>query len=348
MQTLDQPIRVQGKASLEEGKEVFSLIVPREIRLVFYAISFFGLVMIVGRFGPPFPVRILVPLSIVSGWALLMSWLRNRAHDRQQGLYKFQDIEFESNGVRVRSDQVEAFYQWDAFSKFKCSQGMVVLSLAEPAGNLFAARSWFRSSNDWLNVLRSIEQHVSGVIPDELLISNEPNSQSKLLVSAQEIRKERCSAEAGFKQKVLALVGLFFVLCVAINAHIIVSWAEGTHGAYIAMSLLITPCALAGIVVVWGLRKWSAWVRKPLTAMSVVGLMLIPFGTILGLLILTAMYAGDEPRLLSREYQAIVGAAPQPKERTSFMTWLILGLLVVLIVSLFIVANLPPELRRPR
>ena len=163
---------------------------------------------------------------------------------------------------------------------------------------------------------------------------------------AIQLRKQLLTSAKSLNQNTLCLVGLFGGF--SIVGIQICSEIEKIDER-LSFMLLITVLATAGMIVglptLWGVRKGAAWSRKPLIILSLLGLMMVPIGTCFGGLILMTLFSRKEPRLLSAEYEQLVLATPELNPRTSFMAWLGGVLLLILAIVLFLVLQLPPEVR---
>jgi uncharacterized membrane protein len=161
-------------------------------------------------------------------------------------------------------------------------------------------------------------------------------------------RPRRIQDEASLKQNTLCLVGIFSSIAAVMNLMAFSPGSGQPDAALIAMAIMSTFVAVASIVVNFGIRRFASWSRIPLTILAFMSLPIMPLGSAFGILILKTLHLGKPPGLLTPEYEQIVRATPEPKDRTSTLTWLGIILLIVLAIATVLVAQIPPELRQPR
>ncbi len=161
-------------------------------------------------------------------------------------------------------------------------------------------------------------------------------------------RARRINAEVSLKQNMLCLVGMFSLLAVVSDFDVLITAAPEPDYVRTAMEIVFTFLATASIVVNFGVRRFASWTRLPLTLLAFMSLPLVPVGSVFGLLILKTLHLGKTPRLLTQEYEQIVRATPHLNQRTSFLTWFGVILLIILAISIVYLAQIPAELRHPR
>lgn len=112
---------------------------------------------------------------------------------------------------------------------------------------------------------------------------------------------------------------------------------------------LIVPAAIpvaAGLFVLGlGFRRLQPWVRIPGGLLSVLGLFVIPFGTVLNLWILYLMFGPAGRVVLAPGYLDLVAATPQARPRRTLGDRIALGLAVgglLLIVLIVVLSRLTP------
>lgn len=180
------------------------------------------------------------------------------------------------------------------------------------------------------------------------LTGDSPMVQATPVGTAQEthIRRQRRGIEAGLRQNTLCLVGIYVLLSAVAIVSTLGWWGAQPSIVSYASAISFTLASLTGIAVLWGVNRSAAWARLPLTMMAICGLLLFPLGTIFAALILITLHVRAQPRLLSEEYERIVRATPEMNARMSVMGYVAMLLLVVLGVSIVIVSQFPPEIRR--
>jgi hypothetical protein len=97
-----------------------------------------------------------------------------------------------------------------------------------------------------------------------------------------------------------------------------------------AIYLILGPASLA---LGYGFRRLRPWVVVPGTALSVLGLLAVPLGTLINGWILYLIHCKKGRTVLAPDYQAIVDATPHVKNRRGVGDWILIGLLVLLLVG---------------
>ena len=90
---------------------------------------------------------------------------------------------------------------------------------------------------------------------------------------------------------------------------------------------------VVSIVVGRGLRRLQPWARIASIVLSLIGLLGFPIGTLINGYFLYLLFAEKGRRVFASDYAAIVAATPHVKYRTSVVTWIVLGLLLLVIVG---------------
>ncbi|MEJ1963822.1 MAG: hypothetical protein WDO56_20595 [Gammaproteobacteria bacterium] len=93
---------------------------------------------------------------------------------------------------------------------------------------------------------------------------------------------------------------------------------------------------MLSIFVGRGLRKLRPWARITTLVLSGIGLLGFPVGTLINGYILYLLLAKKGKRIFEDDYPAIVAATPDVKHRTSVVTWIALGILVLLLVGIVV------------
>ena len=86
------------------------------------------------------------------------------------------------------------------------------------------------------------------------------------------------------------------------------------------------------------LRALQPWARTVTIALSVIGMIGFPIGTIMNAYILYLLCAAKGKRLFEPDYEGIVAATPDIKYKTSIIVWIFVGLLGLLFVGLVVAA----------
>ena len=106
--------------------------------------------------------------------------------------------------------------------------------------------------------------------------------------------------------------------------------------------MFITPIYLLlgvlSILLGRGIKSLRTWARTTAIVLACVGLLGVPVGTAINGYILYLLLSKKGKRIFEEDYAAIVAATPQIKYRGSVLTWILLGLALVLFVGIMTVA----------
>jgi hypothetical protein len=101
--------------------------------------------------------------------------------------------------------------------------------------------------------------------------------------------------------------------------------------------MVITPIyVLLGVLSILlgrGIKSLRPWARTTAVVLSCVGLLGVPVGTAINAYILYLLLSKKGKRVFEEDYAAIVAATPQIKYRGSVLTWILLGLLLLLFMG---------------
>ena len=172
---------------------------------------------------------------------------------------------------------------------------------------------------------------------------------NEIAADSHEIRNRLSLKERALRQNLLALEGVYFLM-VGVGVmvelgrpdseltYILIHWAfMGFFGAL----------TLAGLPIMFGAFRQRSWSRRPLILLCIPGLVLFPLGSAFAIGILADLFSGRSPRLLTVGHERAARDTPELSPRTSFLSWVGLVLIIILIGSMILISNLPPEYRRP-
>ena len=159
---------------------------------------------------------------------------------------------------------------------------------------------------------------------------------------AEAIRREHIKHEASIRSiGVLDYLGGGGLCFAAIG--LLAAGASGKSGgvpfagaigiAYIAIGVLL-------IFVGRGVRALRPWARTTSIVLAAIGLLGVPFGTLINGYILYLLLSHKGQRIFAADYPEIVAATPHIKYRTSAVVWVLLGLVALIIVALLVAALL--------
>lgn len=155
-----------------------------------------------------------------------------------------------------------------------------------------------------------------------------------LATDAVAVREAHIKHEASVKSLgilyYLGGIGLLFATAMAFAPL-----AEGDAGALGGQEMLIL--AGFGLLLVlqfmtgWGLRRLKPWARVTGSIFSVIGLIQIPVGTLIGAYCLYLFFSAKGGVVFSPAYQEIIAQTPEVKYRTSKLMKVLIAILLVLV-----------------
>ncbi len=148
---------------------------------------------------------------------------------------------------------------------------------------------------------------------------------------AEAIRREHIRHEASIRS-----IGILYYLgAVGLSLAVVgLNLAKQTRAAENVAAIGI--CAVFGVLLLvagWGIRKLRPWARVTCIVLSFLGLFNFPSGTLIDGYILYLLFSKKGRRIFASDYPDIVAATPDVKYRTSMVTWIALGLVLVLIAG---------------
>jgi hypothetical protein len=155
---------------------------------------------------------------------------------------------------------------------------------------------------------------------------------------AEDVRNEHIKHEASVKSVgVLYLIGAAFAIfgggMVAVAA--LMGGGQPGDGAALALTggLGVGVLAIGGLYLAVGLalRRLKPWSRIVAGIFSGIGLLGFPVGTIINAYILYLLFSKKGGTVFSEHYKTIIAQTPHIKYRTSVVTWVVLGILLLLI-----------------
>jgi hypothetical protein len=152
---------------------------------------------------------------------------------------------------------------------------------------------------------------------------------------AERVRQEHIKRETSIRSVgLLYYIGGFFMVVAGIGLSVMAFAAPGATQAPEATLLFILGPVYLGLgglslAVARGLRKLQPWARLVCIVLSALGLLGFPLGTLINGYILYLVLSAQGKRVFEDDYPAIVAATPHIKYRTSVVTWVVLGLLIL-------------------
>jgi hypothetical protein len=97
---------------------------------------------------------------------------------------------------------------------------------------------------------------------------------------------------------------------------------------------ILIVIGVLSMFVARGLRQLRPWARTTTVVLSVIGLVRAPLGSLINAYILYLLLSQKGRRIFQSDYPDIVAATPDVKYRTSVVTWVLLGILILLLLVL--------------
>ncbi len=82
------------------------------------------------------------------------------------------------------------------------------------------------------------------------------------------------------------------------------------------------------VTIAFGLRRLSRWTRVPAIVFSVLGLVLVPVGTLINGYFLFLLLSEKGTTVFSDQYKEVIRQTPHIKYKTSIVVWVFVGILV--------------------
>ena len=106
--------------------------------------------------------------------------------------------------------------------------------------------------------------------------------------------------------------------------------AGGTEIALmLAIMLLIVGIGVFQLIVGLGMRKVKPWVKIPAMVFSLLGMLNIPIGTLLGIYTLYLIFSAKGNVVLAESYQRVIAQTPEIKYKTSIIAKVFVVILLV-------------------
>lgn len=157
---------------------------------------------------------------------------------------------------------------------------------------------------------------------------------------AERIRQEHIKRETSIRSiGLLYYIGGVFMVLAGIGLSVVAFTAPAAAGSPEAMLLFILGPVYLGlgalsVATARGLRKLRTWARLVSIVLSAIGLLGFPIGTLINGYILYLLLSAQGKRVFEDDYPAIIAATPHIKYRTSIVTWIALGVLILVFVAI--------------
>lgn len=160
------------------------------------------------------------------------------------------------------------------------------------------------------------------------------------LDQAEALRREHIGTEATIKSVgALYYLGAFVIIMVGVAS--VVAASGTSDDSSILMALLLFVLGIGQMVVGYGLRRLRSWARIPTLILSGIGLLGFPIGTLINGYIMFKVLSKQGQYVMKPEYQQIIAATPQVKNKTSIVVWILLAILVLAIIGIAAAVLIP-------
>jgi hypothetical protein len=153
--------------------------------------------------------------------------------------------------------------------------------------------------------------------------------------AADALRREHISHESSIKA-----VGLLFYLggaLVTIGAATALVSLVSSGAMAPMLPLALVALGLAQLFAGWGVRRLRVSGRNVGGAISVLGLLKFPYGTMINAYILYLLFSKKGRTIFSPEYKDVIAATPDIKYRTSILIWIFLAVVILALGAAIVV-----------
>lgn len=153
---------------------------------------------------------------------------------------------------------------------------------------------------------------------------------------AEAIRLEHIQREASIRS-----IGILYYLGGGLLFLGVVAFLFGFSGQRLNSSsfpvalfeVIFLAIGVGSIAIGRGLRSFRPWARIVAIVLAILGLIRPPVGTLINVYILYLLFSEKGRRIFASDYPDIVAATPAIKAKTSILTWVLLGILLLLILA---------------
>lgn len=150
---------------------------------------------------------------------------------------------------------------------------------------------------------------------------------------AEAIRLEHIQREASIRS-----LGILYYLGGGLMLIAAVAFPAGGKSLFgglpvALLAVIFLAMGVGSIFVGRGLRRFRSWARITAIVLAILGLLRPPAGTLINAYILYLLFSEKGRRIFESDYPDIVAATPDVKAKTSILTWVLLGILLLLILA---------------
>ncbi len=149
---------------------------------------------------------------------------------------------------------------------------------------------------------------------------------------AESIRRAHIKTEATVKSAgTLYYLGMF--LSGMLGVAIVIGFIQKSDRQIVLEGSIILVIALVQGILAYGLRRLRSWARWPAVALSIIGLLGFPLGTIISIVILANLIGAKASMVFSPQYKDIIAATPHVKYKSSMAVIILLVILVLILIG---------------
>ena len=151
---------------------------------------------------------------------------------------------------------------------------------------------------------------------------------------ADEIRQEHIKHETSVRS-----IGILYylsggALCLGSIGLFSMAFSAGQPTFIKALGPIYLVFGILALCVARGLRKLRPWARITSSVLAGIGLLGFPVGTLINGYILYLLLSKKGKRIFEDDYADIIAATPHVKHKTSVVTWIALGILVLVLLGI--------------
>ncbi len=179
--------------------------------------------------------------------------------------------------------------------------------------------------------------------------SGDPLRETGDVAQAEAMRRPYLKHEAsikgmGFLFLLGGLVNLLWAVPLAVGAGTSFGFSfarDDGQGEVVFLCVAIVVLAVVVCQVFIGahLRRFKRWARSGAIGLSVLLLILVPIGTLIGLYFILILVGKGGAQVFSEPYQRAMALTPHLKYRTPLWNWIVLGVILILLVASIIWAS---------
>jgi predicted nucleic acid-binding Zn ribbon protein len=162
----------------------------------------------------------------------------------------------------------------------------------------------------------------------------------------QYLKHEASVKSAGFLYYLGGVLSLLVtVVSISMFFHIRKTYPDASPVRNMVSGTVFMIIAGLSFVLGYGLRRLKPWARVPTAILSGFGLLGFPIGTIINAYIMYLVLCAKGKMVFSEEYRDVIAQTPHIKYRSSFLVWILVGIIILLFLVLSFVVYFAPAKR---